>query len=820
MFNICKIKNSMRFSKIVLLVTFLILCKDLYAQKNVKSRTHNFDKGWFFKKDAMSSGPEKLDFNVSGWRNVVLPHDWSIEDLPNQIKDSIIGPFSKASIGKSSTGCTIGGSAWYRKTFRLSKEELGKTVYIQFDGVVMNADVWINNHHLGTHNHGYSPFYYDLTPYLSKDGKDNVIAVRVKNEGATSRWYSGSGIYRHVNLTIVDPVHIDVWGVNITTPKVSKTDSNVQIAVNIKNENHLKSSLVVQTQLIDAKGKIVSTTKSDVNVLADSNIETKQLLTVAMPKLWSPETPYLYKAKVTLFANNKEVDALTTNFGIRDIQIDAERGLLINGQSLKLKGACIHHDNGPLGAVAIDRAEERKVQLLKAAGFNAIRTSHNPPSSAFLDICDRLGMLVIDEAFDMWNKQKRFDDYHLFFQNDWDKDLTAMILRDRNHPSIILWSIGNEIPERIAPSGLETRKMLVQRVHQLDPTRKVTEAINAMSKWEEKTPAAFKELDVAGYNYEWKRYEPDHKSFPERIMYASESTAGDLLNYWNMVEKHPYVIGDFVWTAIDYLGEAGCGRSGIVTTKNEDINREWPWFNANCGDLDLIGDKKTQSYYRDVVWRNSSIEMVTRKPIPEGKFETISQWGWPDVKRHWNWSGEEGKKMNVIVYTRCSNVKLELNGKVIAEKKLLKDSITVSFDVPYQAGKLVAKGYENGKQVGSTVLETTGKPFAIKLTADRRKIKADRNDLSYVHVDIVDANGRVVPDVDDVEVSYSISGNGELAAVGNGNPTDVSSFQQSKKKVFRGKGLAIVRPKEVSGKIILKANAPGLIEGSVEIISQ
>lgn len=810
----------MRTQKISLFLVFTFFSLLLTAQSRNQERTRNFDFGWSFKKESIAMGPEQVNYDESGWRKVDLPHDWSIEDLPNQVSDSIVGPFSKASVGKISTGFTVGGTAWYRKKFKMNTEDQGKRVYIQFDGVYMNADVWINGNHLGAHHYGYTPFYYDLTPYLLAQGNDNVIALQVKNEGETSRWYSGSGIYRHVTLTVVNPLHVDIWGVNIATPHVSESSSDVQIVTTINNEAKTNSTATLLTQLIDAKGKIVSSSKTNVEVSINAKTESKQTLTLSSPKLWSPQSPYLYTAKTTVFIENKPVDVVTTTFGVREIKIDAEKGLLINGVSVKLKGGCMHHDNGPLGSVAIDRAEERKIELLKANGFNAIRTSHNPPSTALLDVCDRLGMLVLDEAFDVWNKQKRFNDYNLYFQNDWDKDLTSMISRDRNHPSIIMWSIGNEIPERVATLGLETRRKLVQKVHELDPTRKVTEAIHLTPKWDERTPAAFKDLDVAGYNYEWKRYEPDHKSFPERVMFATESTSGDLLNYWTMVEKHPYVLGDFVWTAIDYIGEAGCGRSTIVTEKNASVIPDWPWFNANCGDLDLIGDKKPQSYYRDIVWRNSRIEMVTRKPIPDGKFETVSPWGWPDVKSSWTWPGEEGKKMNVIVYTRCPKVKLELNGQVIGEQELLKDSIIMSFDVPYQAGKLVAKGYEDGKEIATAILETTGKPVAIRLKADRKTIKANQNDLSYVHVEIVDDKGRVVPYVDDMEVNYSISGNGELAGVGNGNPIDMSSFQQPRKKVFHGKGLVIVKPKGGSGKFVLTAKANGLKDAFVEVVTR
>ena len=800
----------------------------LQAQNSSSSRTQSFDNDWSFKKDSVTSGPEKPNFDASSWRKVDLPHDWSVEDLPNQIPDSIVGPFIKSSPGSTFDGFTSVGKAWYRKSFVVNKAEEGKNIYIQFDGVYMNSDVWVNGHHLGNHPYGYTPFYYDLTPFLNPISEENIIAVQVKNEGKNSRWYAGSGIYRHVWLTIVNPLHVDVWGVHVSTPKVSKSSAEVQLVTTVKNTGKRDALFTVQTQLIDKNGKVAGVTKSNSTVKAGDKTDVTQKIELENPKLWSTQNPNLYRAKVTIFENNKETDIVNTTFGVRDIKIDVQHGLLINGVSTKLKGGCIHHDYGPLGAAAIDRAEERKIELLKGNGFNAIRLSHNPPSQQFLDLCDRMGMLVIDEAFDAWEKTKFEDDYHLYFKEWWNKDLTNMIVRDRNHPSIILWSIGNEIRERADSAGLEITKMLKKRVQELDNTRMVTEAVcdfwdaRRTYNWEEHTPAIFNILDVGGYNYMFGKYESDHQKYPERIMYGAESYPLKTLENWQLIEKTPYIIGDFVWTAMDYRGEAGCGFSTLVPASQtkKRVFLKWPWFNAFCGDLDFVGDKKPQSFYRDVVWRRSKIEMFVQKPIPDGMKEIVNDWGWPDVLKCWSWAGQENTKMNVVVYTRCQSVKLELNGKVIGEQKVPENSITVTFDIPYQAGTLVAKGYNNGTETASSTLKTTGAPAAIRLKSDRSKIKANRNDLSYVAVEIVDAHGNLITNAEDIEVNYTIIGNGEIAGVGNGNPIDVSSFQLPKKKIYHGKGLAIIRPKGAAGKIILTAKAKGLKDASIMIITQ
>jgi beta-galactosidase len=527
-----------------------------------------FDSGWkFFRGDAAMG--EKESVNDADWRAVELPHDWSIEDLPDQ-SDSVIGPFTTKSIGATATGYSVGGTAWYRKHFTLNNNS-NKNVQIYFDGVYMNSDVWINEHHLGNHPYGYTAFYYDITPYLKQSG-ENILAVRVRNEGKNSRWYSGSGIYRHVWLTVTNPVHIEQWGVFITTPKVSANAATINVVTNLTGFENLSglNDLKLRTQILDAKNKIVASTETNVPISQLPNIPVSQSIGLTHPSLWSPESPYLYHVVSEIIQGGKPIDNVITAFGVRSIEISAEKGFLLNGHSIELRGGCVHHDNGPLGAATIDRAEERRIELLKQFGFNAVRTSHNPPSQQFLDACDRLGMIVIDEAFDQWERPKNPEDYHLYFDTCWKKDIDAMVLRDRNHPSVIFWSIGNEINERADSSGLIIAKKLIDRVRLSDTTRPITEAIchfwdHPGYRWDT-TVAAFALLDVGGYNYLWRQYEQDHQKYPQRIMMGTESFPLEAFENWQQVEQHPYVIGDFVWTAMDYIGETGIGHTGLDST--------------------------------------------------------------------------------------------------------------------------------------------------------------------------------------------------------------------------------------------------------------
>jgi beta-galactosidase len=460
---------------------------------------------------------------------------------------------------------------------------------------------------------------------------------------------------------------------------------------------------------------------------------------------------------------------------------------------------------------------------MKAYGFNAIRTSHNPPSRQFLDACDRIGILVIDEAFDMWEVPKNPDDYSRFFSSWWKQDIASMVLRDRNHPSVIMWSIGNEINERADSSGIVIGKNLINEIRQLDPGRPVTAAIcefwdHRGRPWEATAPA-FEILDIDGYNYQWSKYEGDHKIFPDRIMVGTESIAMEAFENWNMVEKHPYIIGDFIWTAMDYIGEAAIGHS-ILDDQENNFSLPWPWYNANCGDIDLIGFKKPQLYYRDVVWNNSKIEILVHTPVPEGRKEIVSYWGWPDEWPSWNWKGHEGKPMDVRIFTRCSKVRLELNGKIIGEQAVSENTkLTALFEVPYEPGILKAIGLENDKEVCTKILSTAGDPVRIRLIPDRPEINADRNDLAYVKVEVTDEMGNIVPDAQFL-VHLNLRGEGELAGAGNACPNEMASFQNPEFKTWHGVAMAIIRSNGKAGAIYISASAEGLKESELNIVAK
>ncbi len=830
----------------IILLPLATSCKQVPVSEN--KRTVSFDDNWRFIKDN-PAGAENPSFDDSKWRAIDLPHDWSIEDLPGQMKDSVAGPFSKASVCKMGTGYTVGGTAWYRKSFAIDKADNGKTVYLQFDGIYMNSNVWINGRHAGNHPYGYTSFWYDITPYLNPAGQLNIVAVQVKNEGLNARWYSGSGIYRHTWLTLANPVHIAPWGVYITTPSVSDKSASVEIMTNVTNSGKVDSPVTLMITLTDPSGKTAGKAAVRSVVPAGKSTELKQSMTLENPALWSVDTPNLYQALVEVLSTDKKSDMITSTFGIRSIHFDAQTGFTLNGKTIKLKGGCFHHDEGPLGSAAIDRAEERKIQLIKSAGFNAIRCSHNPPSPYLLDVCDRLGMLVIDEAFDMWEKSKMamsasflgnkenvsVDDYSKYFKDWWQKDIQSMVLRDRNHPSIIMWSIGNEIPEAGDTSGLRIATDLTKEVRTFDATRAVTEAhvdmgaIMGKSTWDNRTPHMAL-LDVVGYNYAYMIYEKDHARYPERVIVGTETMPPLAFENWEVDEKLPYILGDFTWTAMDYLGEAGTGIPRLVdippagakvnpfVMMSQFFNfNSWPYFINYQGDLDITGNPKVPYYYRHVVWHELKMVMFVHSPVPEGKMEITSPWGFPDEIKNWNWEGHEGEKLQVHVYTRSKLVKLELNGKPVGEQAVDDSkSITATFEVPYEPGTLTARCYDNGVETASETIKTTGKPSAIRLFADRNRIRASRNDLSYVTAEITDSDGNVVPDADSM-VNFEITGAGEIAGVGSGNPSDMSSLQQPHKKAFQGKCLAIVRPNGKPGKIILKAGGEGLQGASVEI---
>ncbi|MBN1996093.1 DUF4982 domain-containing protein [candidate division KSB1 bacterium] len=807
----------MRITLFLICVGFLLSCStpQFPRVENVKSvsREIPFDNNWMFSRDSLSN-VEIPDYDDLDWRMLDLPHDWSIEDIPDSGDVEIFGPFSKASPGGPSTGHVVGGTAWYRKHFILKTGD-DNIVTLHFDGVYMDSDVWLNGKHLGRHPYGYTPFAFELTPYLRPAGEENILAVRVKNLGKNSRWYSGSGIYRHVWLTVTEKLFVEKWGVGITTPEVSKEQATVNISVSAGNRTGKETKTGVRVDLLDPLGHNIGQEKFEVEIAADSVHKVRLSIPVKNPQLWTLDSPALYNAVVKIDVAGKVVDKCTTAFGIRSIKFDPETGFTLNGESVLLRGGCMHHDNGPLGSATIDRAEERRVELMKKFGFNAIRTSHNPPSKQFLDACDRLGVLVIDEAFDMWERPKNPQDYHLFFKQWWKHDLAAMVMRDRNHPCVILWSIGNEINERADPSGLALTREMVDFVHDLDSSRPVTAAIcdfwdHPGREWNRTAPA-FAMLDVGGYNYQWKKYESDLKKYPHRLIIGTESVPLESWENWEMVKRIPQVIGDFVWTAMDYFGEAGIGNS-IIYEDSAKVKfwRDWPWYNAYCGDIGVCGFKKPQSYLRDVVWGLSKLEMAVHVPMQDGYSEKVSYWGWPDERQSWTWPGHEGEALQVSVYTSCQTVALLLNGEKIDEKSVPPDSgLKVRFHVPYAPGELKAVGLTDGKETASKIFTTTGEAKKIFLSADRQEIFKSRNDLAYITVEVLDDQGRRVPDAE-MQLHFKISGAGELVAVGNGNPADMKSFQQPECKTFRGRCLVILRPNGKGGKIRLKAEGDGL----------
>jgi beta-galactosidase len=800
--------------RLLLLFCLSIVLAPVFSQSK---RDRLFNDNWVFKNDSTidASG---ANYDDSNWRHLDLPHDWSIEDLPNQKKDSVIGPFDRKSVGQGATGFTVGGTGWYRKAFSTEKSFDNGIVSIYFDGIYMNSDVWLNGHHLGNHPYGYTAFQYDLTPYLNAPDKENILAVRVRNIGRNSRWYSGSGIYRSVWLTVTDPIHVSPWGIHAVTREIKQGKAAIQISAEVRNSSGQAQTVTLRQTIISPGGKAVVDGEKSLQIEKGASMTGVHNLSVEAPALWSIESPQLYKVVTEIRKGNKIVDRVETTFGIRSISVSADKGFQLNGKTILLKGGCIHHDNGPLGAAVYYRAEERKIEILKRNGFNAIRTSHNPPSREMLEACDRLGMLVVDEAFDMWEKPKNPQDYHLYFQKSWQHDLDAMVLRDRNHPSVIFWSIGNEIKERVDSSGIRITKALADRVHELDPSRPVTEALcafwdNPGYKWEATVPA-FALLGVGGYNYQLSEYENDHQGFPSRVMLGTESFPTQALENWNMVEKHPYVIGDFVWTAFDYIGEASIGNTSYESTKKINMSLGWPWFNAYCGDLDLIGNKKPQSYYRDVVWHSRPIAMAVHAPVPDGLVENVSYWGWPDEMQSWTWPEALGKTLQVRVFSRAQSVRLFLNNRLVDERQIEPNSITAVFNVPYEPGTLKAINMSGGEKKDSIEFKTSGGPKAIRLTVDRTVINPD-SDLAYVTAEIVNDAGEVVPNAS-VPVNFSVSGAGTIVGVGNGNPKEMASFQLPSCNSWRGKCVAIIRSSG-KGSVTIKGTSGSLTSDQVVV---
>jgi beta-galactosidase len=799
----------LKYSKFlyIAIVLFTWFNMNVVAQENIQ-RKQLFDSNWkFFLGDIPSASASNFDDN--SWRNLDLPHDWSIEGVLDSIN-----PMG------SDGGYFPAGIGWYRKTFTVPATWKDKIVTIYFEGVYMNSEVFVNGKLLGKYPYGYSSFSYGITPNLIF-GRENVISVKVDNSKQKNcRWYSGSGIYRHVWLVVTDPIHVAQWGVSITTPNVSTEKATVLIKTRVRNETNLQQSIHLKTRLLTKNALSVGENQIKIVLPANSEKEIDQAISVDKPLLWTPETPHLYQAEVKVLKDNKVTDDTRTPFGIRSIKFSTENGFQLNGKTVKINGGCMHHDNGCLGAAAFNRAEERRVELLKSAGFNAVRTSHNPPSEAFLDACDRLGMMVMDESFDGWKESKKPFDYSIYF-NEWcQRDIEAMVLRDRNHPSIIIWSTGNEIIERKKPEAVETAKMLANYIRKIDPTRPITSAMTTWdNEWTMFDPL-FAAHDISGYNYQLHRAPSDHERVPSRIIVQTESYPRDAFANWKMVQNHNYIIGDFVWTAMDYLGESGIGRwyySGEKPGEHWESDL-FPWHAAYCGDIDLTGWRKPVSHYRNMLYNNTEkIYLAVREPEPEALKIKETMWSvWPTWES-WTWPGYKGKEIKVEVYSKYPKVRLYLNKELVGEQVTTEEQqFKATFTLPYAAGELKAVGIMDNKEAETTILQTAGDATKIRLIPDRTKISADGQDLSFVTIEVTDTDGRLQPNAEN-RLQFKIDGPGVIAGVDNGDIKDTDPYFAASRKTWHGRALVVIRSTKKTGDVKLTVSSVGLSDATVII---
>ena len=742
---------------------------------------------------------------VGSWRTLTLPHDWSMEtEAAEGAGGRVIGPFSSNSIGGYQTGFTVGGEGWYQKTLTFTSAEIEGRVSLYFEGAYNQSYVYVNGTLCHTNVYGYSSFRVDVTDQLHT-GENNVV-VKVVNNGNNTRWYAGSGIYRHVWLIRTNRLHLDEWDTYVN----ATDNANVAVSTILHNESNAAKNGSIQVIIKDNNGTEVSQKTMEFNAIAANGEELSTLnIQLSTPHTWSPEMPYLYSAVIRVKdSEGTVVDELTQRFGFRTLSFSATDGFLLNGVSTLLRGGCVHHDNGLLGAAAFDKAERRKLQLLKAQGFNAVRCSHNLPSENFLNVCDEIGLMVIDECFDQWLIAKNAEDYHQYFAAHSDDDIAVMLRRDRNHPSIIMWSIGNEIPGRVEEVGKAAAARLRADVRQYDTTRPVTAAIcgwdagdawnSAGGNWEIQCANAFMSLDVGGYNYLYDKYERDHSAAPDRVICGLESFPKQASENWALVERLPYVIGDFVWTAMDYLGEAGIGAAYV--DHDPSMFQGWPWFNGYCGDIDLIGQKKPQSYYRDIVWRQSPVTMAVQPTSSHN-----NAWGWQLEEQSWTWPEYEGQNVSVNVYSRASKVRLYLNGESMGDHSP-GSTFWTGYSIPYQAGTLRVVNLDaSGNEIEGEefVLKTTGKAVAARLVYEDATLSADANDLAYVTIELVDADGNVVTSDKETQLTITNTGAGELIACGTGSPNDMRSFRATSLTVFRGRALAILRSNGTAGAVSL-----------------
>ena len=777
--------------------------------------TQDLDANWLFSKGDFASAMMR-SFDDSVWRQVNVPHDWSSD-----------GPFS-AEYG-SGNGYAPGGIGWYRKYFKIDANQKGRVVAIEFDGVYDYSEIWINGQFVGGRPYGFSSFQLDLTPFVKFGSDDNLVAVRVDHSRfADSRFYTGSGIYRNVRLVITDKLRIAHWGVSVTTPKIKSDSAVVRIETTVENSSVDKRKFSLQSDIVAPGGKIVASLTSSKLAAGNSAQTLVQELKVSRPELWSPDSPSLYTLKSRVKSGDAVVDETETPFGVRTATFDAARGFFLNGISTKLKGVCIHHDAGSLGAAVPEKALERRLRLLKEIGVNAIRTSHNPPDPALLDFCDRLGFLVMDEAFDEFTPMKNkwvtgrnngvpsHFGYGEMFEQWSVTDLQDMVRRDRNHPSIILWSIGNEVdyandpfsdpvlgadyrPQNPPAENMVTlAKPLIAAVKSLDRTRPVTAAMANVAMSDAVGLAAL--LDADGYNYQEPRYAADHRKYPQRILYGSENSTQ--YGAWLAVETNAFVSGQFLWTGADYLGEAGA----------------WPNRASGAGLLDLCSFKKPLAWFRQSLWSDKPMVYLCASGSFGGGFGGGGGRRGFGGAESWNW--QSNTTVNVQCYANCPEVELSLNGKVIGVKKLSEAvNGVLRWQVPFEPGTLKAVGRANGQDVCGYVMKTAGSPSRIELLPDATQLRADGKDVSHVEFRVVDENGVRVPDAIP-EVSFEMTGPASLLGIGNGDVNNIEDCKTNMHRAFQGHGLAILQVTTTPGSITLKATTPGLESASVTLQSR
>ena len=746
--------------------------------------------------DELGSGMTKRQLFDFGWQfthngttqNVDLPHDWDIFE----------GPHS----GKGATGTGGGwfeaGKGEYRKTFKTPGDEVVK---LHFEGVYQKAEVYVNGQKAGQHHYGYTPFTVDVTPFLKLKGKKengssadelNEVVVKVDNsEQPNCRWYSGSGIYRHVWLETMPALHIAENGVFVTTPEVNTDKARVQVEVTVQNESNNDQQGIVEVEGLQQK----------VSLKAGESKAVTFTYTINKPKLWSPDSPYLYEVHAKLISQLSTPNSqLSTKYGIRSFSFDAENGFVLNGKKVLINGACVHHDDGVLGARAFDDAEIRKVRQMKEAGFNLIRTSHNPTTRAFLDACDSIGMLVIDEAFDGWRTQKNPYDYSTVIDSCFRQDIHAMVLRDRNHPSVISWSIGNEVIERKDIRVVYTARQMKKAILEKDATRPVNEALCAWDRdWEIYDPHA-EVLDVAGYNYMIFKHASDHERDPKRVIWQTESYPRDAFRNWAVANDFPYVVGDIVWTGLDYLGESGIGRNYY---KGEREGESWieggqpEWHGAPCGDVDITGWRKPISHYREMLWnQDTPLYMAVKEPNGyHGEIHTTMWSVWPTWES-WTWPGWEGKPVEVEVYTHQPEVKLYIDDQLIGTKQVSRETeFKAVFSVPYKVGTLRA---EAGGE--SVTLKTAGEPARLRLIPDRTVMTADGQSLTFVTIEVIDKDGTPVPEAA-ISCEATVKGAGTLLAFASADLKDTEPYTSPHAKTWKGRALLVVRSTQQKGSV-------------------